>query len=79
MKTLTSAVVALALMTAPLYAGNVEPFVVVEEEVVEPAGSNAGWLILGLAVIAIGAAVALSGDDDDDDDDEEIIIVDTAN
>ncbi|MHA3916644.1 hypothetical protein [Halovulum sp. GXIMD14793] len=64
MKKLTISAFALALLAAPLQAGNVEPFVVVEEEVVQPAGSNAGWIVLGLAAIAIGIAIATSDDDD---------------
>ncbi|MHA3913428.1 hypothetical protein, partial [Halovulum sp. GXIMD14793] len=54
---------AASLLAVPLQAGNVEPFVVVEE-VVQPAGSNAGWIVLGLAAIAIGIAIATSDDDD---------------
>lgn len=66
MKKVLTAAFAVSLLAAPLQAGNVEPFVVVEEEVVQPAGSNAGWIVLGLAAIAIGIAIATSDDDNEE-------------
>lgn len=59
-----AALVAAALLTAtPAFAGNVEVFVAPEEPMVEePMGSNAGWVVPLVAVVIVGAAIALSQD-----------------
>lgn len=62
MKKIATAAIAAMMISAPAFAGNVEPFVVETVEVAEPAGSNAGWVVPVLAVLVIGAAIALSDD-----------------
>lgn len=59
---ITATVAALALLAAPAFAGNVEPFVAPEPvEVDEPmGGSNAAWLVPVVGIAIIAAAVALN-------------------
>ncbi|QHQ36466.1 hypothetical protein [Algicella marina] len=61
---LTATVAAIALLAAPAFAGNVEPFVAPEPVAVdEPVGgSNAAWLVPLIGIAIIGAAVAANQD-----------------
>ncbi|MEO0912730.1 MAG: hypothetical protein AAFY59_07055 [Pseudomonadota bacterium] len=61
---LTATVAAIALLTAPAFAGNVEPFVAPEPVAVdEPVGgSNAAWLVPVIGIAIIAAAVAANQD-----------------
>ena len=56
-------VAAMLTATTPAFAGNVEVFVAPDDPVVDtPVGSNAGWIVPVLAVVIVGAAIALSDD-----------------
>lgn len=60
------ALTAAALLTAaPAFAGNVEVFVAPPEPVVEEApmgGSNAGWVVPLVALVVVGAGIAIAAD-----------------
>ena len=56
-------VAAMLTATTPAFAGNVEVFEAPEPPMVEePVGSNAGWVVPLLAVVIVGAAIAMSED-----------------
>ncbi len=73
MKYLTTAISAIAIMTAPLatagtlvFEGEVEQEVLVADEA-PMGGSNAAWIVPLIAIAVIGLAISSGGDDDDDE------------
>lgn len=65
MKKIALTAVAALMAYTPAFAGNAEVFVVEDDEIEQPAGSNAAWVVPVLALVIIGAAIALSDDDDE--------------